>query len=172
MLNFSEITKDSKQFKGSGRLNVPWIDAYSDTSSDQYKVLHDTLIVYLTDVLRNSYQEDFLQVSVENFRPGSVMFDFTVFFKSTYRVTDDNLKDVITKGDDSSELKLTNVNVNQVFVSATEKEGSGLKQWIIILVAIVAVMVFFMGLLLIFVVSYFRLKSVFSPLSIQTKPLQ
>lgn len=153
-VNFSEMTKDSKTFEGSARLNIPWNDSYSDTSSDEYKVLHRNLIKYLTVVLRNSYQEDFLGVRVENFRPGSVIFDFKVYFKSTSRVTSGNLKEVITKGGDGSEFTITDVDVNQVFVSAIEKQGSGLKHWVIGLIAFVVAIAFFLVLVLIFVVSH------------------
>ena len=142
-------------FEGSARLrNIPWNDSYSDTSSDEYKVLHRNLIKYLTVVLRNSYQEDFLGVSVENFRQGSVIFDFTVYFKSTSRVTDGNLQEVLMKGDDGSEFTITDVDVNQVFVSAIGKQGSGLKAWAIGLIAVVSAIVFFLLLVLIFVVSH------------------
>ena len=154
MFYFAEIPKDSRQAKGSLTVDARWIDAYSDTSSTEYKVFSRRLVDYLTEIFKNSYQDDFIGVEVKNLRRGSVKFDFIAYFKITSSVSEENLEDVLMEGIDSSEFKI--IDVDALFIAA-EKPASGLEQWIIILIPIGTVVVFLVAIVVIFVVSHLYL---------------
>ena len=139
-----------------------WQDAYADRNSVEYKVLSRDLNRHLSAVLKKSYGENFLGVEVYNFRKGSIIFDFTVYLNSTSSVSQDNLNDVIKKGEGSSMFTIESVNVEQKFPCKSptrkpETQESGLERWIIVLIASGAVIVILLILVLIFVVSHYCL---------------
>ena len=139
-----------------------WQDAYADRNSLEYKILSRELNEHLSAVLKKSYGENFLGVEVYNFRKGSIIFDFTVYLKSTSSVSQDKLNDVIKKGEGSSKFTIESVNVEQKFPCKTptknpETQESGLERWIIVLIASGAVIVILLILVLIFVVSHYCL---------------
>ena len=79
-------------------------------------------------------------MDVYNFRSGSTKFDFTVYLKATTTVNEETLKEVISKGEGSSNFSITGVSVKQTAgpkptTSTTEKQESGLEKWIIVLIA-------------------------------------
>ena len=151
VFHFAEIPKDSRQAKGSLTVDAKWIDAYSDTSSTEYKVFSRSLVDYLTEIFKNSYYDDFIGVEVKNLRRGSVKFDFIAYFKITSIVSEDDLKDVLMEGEGSSEFKI--IDVDALFITA-EKPDTALEQWIIIVIPSGTVVVFFVVVVLIFVVSH------------------
>ena len=156
MSYFTDMPKISKQIEGSATLDYLWDDAYSDTNSNFYKILTRELTGHLTKVLRKSaaYKDDFLRVDVSNFREGSVIFDYTVYLKITASVSEDNLKNVIKKGEGGDpNFIISSVSIKSVFptdcpTSPTEKPKTGLERWIIVLIICAVVIV----ILLIFVV--------------------
>ena len=157
------MPKISKQIEGTATLDHDWDNAYSDTNSQQYKLLTRELTDHLTKVLKNSaaYKDDFLRVDVSNFRKGSVIFDYTVYLKITASVDEDNLKDVIKKGEGgNTKFRISNVTIKSVFpsncpTSPTEKPKTGLQRWIIVLIVCAVVIVILLMLVVIFAVSRF-----------------
>ena len=153
-------TDGSKEFTGSGTIDDQWDSDYANSSTLKYKELASNLKNYLTEVCKKSYQEDFLHVEVNNFRNGSIIFDFKVYLKATASVSEDSLKDVIEKGEGSSNFTITGVSVKQVAgprptTSSTEKpESAGLEKCIIVLIVLGVVIVILVILLVIVVVSY------------------
>lgn len=151
-------TEGSKEFKGSGSLDDAWDNDYADSSTSKYQKLSSELESHLTIVLKKSYKEDFIGVEVNNFRKGSIKFDFTVYLKATTSVDEDTLKDVIEKGEGSSNFTILVVSVEQVAgpkptTSTTEKPESGPEKWIIVLIVTSAVIVILVIALLVVVVS-------------------
>lgn len=151
-------TEGSKQFKGSGSLDDEWDIDYADSSTSKYQKLSSELESHLTIVLKKSYKEGFIGVEVNNFRKGSIKFDFTVYLKATTSVDEDRLKDVIEKGEGSSNFTISGVSVEQVAspkptTSTTEKPESGPEKWIIVLIVTSAVIVILVIALLVVVVS-------------------
>lgn len=138
-----------------------WNDAYSDSSSAEYGVLSRELTDHLTAVLTEAYTENFLQVEVTDIRQGSVIFDFIVYLKITSSISENNLKDVIKKGEGGmAKFTVTDVSIKLVFpckslTRTTEKPETGLERWIIVLIASGAVIVLLLILVLIVVVSHF-----------------
>lgn len=95
---------------------------------------------------------------MNDFRKGSIKFDFTVYLKATTSVDEDTLKDVIEKGEGSSNFTISGVSVEQVAgpkptTSTTEKPESGPEKWIIVLIVTSAVIVILVIALLVVVVS-------------------
>ena len=151
-------TEDSKEFKGSGSLDDDWDSDLADSSTSKYKKLSSELKSHLTTVLKKSYKENFIGVEVNNFRKGSIKFDFTVYLKAATSVDEDTLKDVIEKGEGSSNFTISGVSVEQVAgpkptMCTTEKPESGLEKWIIVLIVTGAMIVVLLIALLVVVVS-------------------
>ena len=157
------MPKISKQIEGSATLDYLWVDAYSDTNSQQYKLLTRELTDHLTNVLKKSaaYKNDFLRVDVSNFREGSVIFDYTVYLKITATVSEDSLKDVIKNGEGGdTKFYILRVTIQSVFppncpTSPMEKPKTGLERWIIVLIVCAVVIVILLILAVIFMVSRF-----------------
>ena len=152
------ITEGSKEYKGSGSIDKEWESDFADSSSSKHKELSRDLENHFSAVLEKSYKKDFLGVEVNNFREGSIKFDFTVYLKATTSVDEDSLKNVIEKGDGSLKFTITGVSVEQVAgpkptTSTTEKPEPGLEKWIIVLIATGLVIVILGIALLIVVVS-------------------
>ena len=154
-------TEGSKKFEGSGKVDKQWESDYTDSSSEKYKRFSSELENYLTEILNKAYGEDFLGVEVNNFKSGSVIFDFTVYLKSTANVSADALKEVIQKGDGGSNFTITGVSVQQVLgptpstpcACPTEKPEPTLEKWIIVLIVTGTVIIILLIILLILVVS-------------------
>ena len=154
-------TEGSKKFEGSGKLDKKWDSDYADSSSAKYKSFSRELENYLTEILKKAYGEDFLGVEVKNFKSGSVIFDFTVYLKSTANVSADALKEVIQKGDGGSNFTITDVSVQLVAgptpsspcACPTEKPEPTLETWIIVLIVTGTVIIILLIILLILVVS-------------------
>jgi len=160
-------TEDSKEFKGSGSIDRPWDNDYTNSSTTAYKRLSSDLENHLTLVLKKSYKENFIKVEVSNFTEGSVKFDFTVYLKATTNVDEDTLKDAIQKGEGGSNFTITGVSVRQIAgptptTSTTEKPEaeSGLEKWKIVLIATMPVIVILLIALLVVVYQNRRLRSV------------
>ena len=95
-----------------------------------------------------------------NFQEGSIKFDFTVYLKATTSVDEKTLKDVIQKGEGSSNFTITGVSVEQIAgpkptTSTTEKPEaeSGLEKWEIVLIVTLPVIVILVIALLVVMVS-------------------
>ena len=151
-------TEGSKKFEGKGSVDKPWDSEYSNSSTPKYKELHGDLTEHLNAVLKKSYKGNFIRVEVENFRRGSIIFDFIVYLKATTTVSEDKLADVIEEGDGSSKFTVSVVSVKQVAgpkptTSPTDKPETGLEKWIIVLIATGVVIVILVIALLVVVVS-------------------
>ena len=119
---FTEMPKIFKQIEGSATLDYVWDDAYSDTNSYEYRNLTRALTGHLTKVLKTSvaYKDDFLRVDVSHFHEGSVIFDYTVYLKITASVSEDNLKNVIKKGEGGdTKFIISSVIIKSVFPTAS-----------------------------------------------------
>ena len=163
MFIYTEIPWDAQEFVGTATLKSNWKNSYVNPSSPEYKTLSRDLIGHLTAVLQDSlYQADFLGVKVSNFREGSIIFDFTIYFNSTSNINENNLKDIIEKGlDGNSGFSVVQVDVRQKYPckSPTEKPAEaspGLEKWIIVLIACQGACIFILLIIvLILLVGYF-----------------
>ena len=126
--------------QGSVTIEYQWTPYYSDINSLQYKNLHSELTEHLTKVLRKEYDELFIKVEISNFREGSLIFDYRIYFKNTWSVSrTDGLKDVIRRAEGGNKKfsHTTSVSVTSVFPTECpekQKDSSGLARWIIVLI--------------------------------------
>ena len=83
-------------------------------------------------MLKKAYDELFIKVEISNFRQGSLIFDYRIYFKITWSVSrTDGLKDVIRRaeGGDKKFNYTTSVSITSVFPTECpeeQKDGSGL----------------------------------------------
>ena len=91
-------------------------------------------------MLKKAYEELFIKVEISNFRQGSLIFDYRIYFKITWSVSrTDGLKDVIRRaeGGDNKFNHTTSVSITSVFPTECpeeQKDSSGLPRWIIVLI--------------------------------------
>ena len=104
----------AKKFDGRGKIEEPWDNEYADNSSDKYKDLKSRLETHLGGILEKKYGQNLLDLEVENFQEGSIIFDFTVFLTSTTDVNADSLKEVIEKHEGDSNFTISIESVKQV----------------------------------------------------------
>ena len=97
----------AKKFDGRGKLMEPWDNEYADNSSDKYKDLKSRLETHLGGILEKKYGQNLLDLEVENFHEGSIIFDFTVFLTTTNDVYADTLKEVIEKDEEGSNFTVS-----------------------------------------------------------------
>lgn len=159
---YTEIPTDAQEFVGTATLEGIWKDAYSNPRSQEYEKLSSDLVAHLTAVLKNSsYQANFLGVKVSNFREGSIIFDFTIYFNSKSNIDENNLKDIIKKGEGGNAMfTVVQANVKQKYPckSPTEKptEAPGLEKWIIVVIACQGACIFILLIIVLFLlVGYF-----------------
>lgn len=153
-------------------MKFDWFEELSNTSSNGYKNFSRELTAHLTDILGNSaYGSDFVRVEVYNFRNGSVIFDFTVYLKSTTVATEDFLIRVMKKGVAGSKFIITQVDVRQTFPRTSptgkpsEEPPSRLETWLIVLIACGAVIILLLLTLLFLGTQNRRLRKELSSLS-------
>ena len=126
--------------QGSVTIEYQWTSTYSDINSGQYKELHGELTEHLTKVLKKEYDELFIKVEISNFREGSLIFDYRIYFKITWSVSGtDSLKDVIRRAEGGNKKfsRTTSVSITSVFPTECpeeQKDSSGLARWIIVLI--------------------------------------
>ena len=104
----------AKKFDGRGKVMEPWDNEYADNSSDKYKDLKSRLETHLGGILEKKYGQNLLDLEVENFHKGSIIFDFTVFLTSTTDVNADSLKEAIEKDEGGSNFTISVESVRQV----------------------------------------------------------
>ena len=107
-------TEGAKKFDGRGKIEEPWDNEYADNSSDKYKDLKSRLETHLGGILEKKYGQNLLDLEVENFQEGSIIFDFTVFLTSTTDVNADSLKGAIEKDQGGSNFTISVERVKQV----------------------------------------------------------
>ena len=126
--------------QGSVTIEYKWIPDYSNINSEEYKTLHRQLTEHLTKVLKKEYDELFIKVEISNFRQGSLIFDYRIYFKITWSVSrTDGLKDVIRRAEGGNKefSHTTSVSITSVFPTECpeeQKDSSGLARWIIVLI--------------------------------------
>ena len=104
----------AKKFDGKGKVNELWDDEYKNSSSDKYKDLKNRLETHLRGILEKKYGQNLINLEVENFQKGSIIFDFTVFLTSTTDVNADSLKEAIEKDEGDSNFTISIESVKQV----------------------------------------------------------
>lgn len=88
-----------------------WFKELSNSSTDKYRVFSRDLTRFLSDILRKSYGGDFLKLEVYNFRKGSVVFDFTAYFKASTNATEDKLHEVMKDAKANSNFTIIEITV-------------------------------------------------------------
>ena len=104
----------AKEFDGKGKVNELWDDEYKNSSSDKYKDLKNRLETHLREIFEKKYGKNLINLEVENFQKGSIIFDFTVILTSTTDVNADSLKEAIEKNEGGSNFTISVESVKQV----------------------------------------------------------
>ena len=107
-------TEGAKKFDGRGKIEEPWDNEYANTNSVKYKRLKSRLETHFKGILEKKYEENLLDLEVNNFQEGSVIFDFTVLLTSTTDVNADSLKEAIEKDEGGSNFTIFVESVKQV----------------------------------------------------------
>ena len=107
-------TEGAKKFDGRGKIEEPWDNEYANTNSVKYKRLKSRLETHFKGILEKKYEENLLDLEVNNFQEGSVIFDFTVLLTSTTDVNADSLKEAIEKDKGGSNFTISVESVRQV----------------------------------------------------------
>ena len=107
-------TEGAKKFDGRGKIEEPWDNEYANTNSVKYKRLKSRLETHFKGILEKKYEENLLDLEVNNFQEGSVIFDFTVLLTSTTDVNADSLKEAIEKDEGGSNFTISVESVKQV----------------------------------------------------------
>ena len=155
------IIEGAKKFDGRGKLMEPWDNEYADNSSDKYKDLKSRLETHLGGILEKKYGQNLLDLEVENFHEGSIIFDFTVFLTSTTDVNADSLKEAIEKDEGDSNFTISIESVKQVAGPAptttcpTEQPEPtcSVMAWIVVVIILVIIILVLLALLLWLIVS-------------------
>ena len=106
-------------------------------------------------MFKKAYDEPFIKVEISNFREGSLIFDYRIYFKITWSVSrTDGLKDVIRRaeGGDKKFNHTISVSIRSVFPTECPEEqndSSGLARWIIVLIVcgpVIVILVILVGI--------------------------
>ena len=151
----------AKKFDGRGKMKEPWDNEYKNSSSVKYKDLKSRLETHLRGILEKKYGQNLINLEVENFQEGSIIFDFTVFLTSTTDVNADSLKEAIEKDEGDSNFTISIESVKQVAGPAptttcpTEQPEPtcSVMAWIVVVIILVIIILVLLALLLWLIVS-------------------